>query len=802
MVDVPPLTRTPDTDRAGGSSGAAHRKSSVAARTVLKPRQRYAILSFLIWMICAWFLATEVIAWRDDAALLQADRQSQQTIEDMTMGIRRSLAVFHGIPAVLGRDADVRSALERFASNASLTSLSRSERQALWERDPGLKTLDQLLAGTVEDIHAFSVIWVMNIHGECVAASNAAGAETFVGTSYLDRQYFQEALNGKLGHQYAVGRNTNVPGLFFSAPVTVNGRVIGAVATKIDLSYLLSWVNQDRAFISDNYGVIVLAQDKRLEMSALPNAAVESLTPAERMNRYRQSDFLKFDVSEWPDPRYPTVKKIAGYVAPVLMRTVDIADEDLSVTIMRPVPPIAEAARERIGLFLIFTAVVAAAIVCVLFSIAVQHNQNLTKAEQGSRELAEDLKRRIDERARIEEIRQASEIRLRAITDSLVECVVVVDHVGQVVFANRSARLLFNVPTTVEGMALDDLLRPKIDGTAVAFADSPWQKVLENKKPIGNDNAEFILSSERVTAVAYACVPMEDDERSRCVVISFRDISALKQAQREALQSARLISIGELAAGIAHEINTPAQYISDNLRYIDDGLKSLCSLLTTGRAPSDTAAVTDGKAEVVTESELADLLVEMPQAVAESREGVAQIARIVLSMREFSHPGSSSRTATDLNRSIENILTVSHNAWKHSAEVERDLDPLLPQVTCHAGEINQVFLNLILNAAQAIETSGKKGPGKITITTRQDGDYVEILVADSGAGVPMAIRDRIFDPFFTTKPVGKGTGQGLAICRDVVVVKHGGTLTVGGVEGEGAVFVVRLPIEGTGTSQV
>jgi len=165
-------------------------------------------------------------------------------------------------------------------------------------------------------------------------------------------------------------------------------------------------------------------------------------------------------------------------------------------------------------------------------------------------------------------------------------------------------------------------------------------------------------------------------------------------------------------------------------------------------------------------------------------------------MKEFSHPGTSGKTATDINRALENTLTVTRNTWKHFAEIERAFDPGLPPVSCHTGEMNQVFLNLIVNAAQALETSGKPLPGRISIATRVDGNWVEIRVSDSGNGVPKAIREHIFDPFFTTKAVGKGTGQGLAICRDVVVSKHGGSIEVGGEEGAGAVFTVRLPVDG------
>jgi len=278
-------------------------------------------------------------------------------------------------------------------------------------------------------------------------------------------------------------------------------------------------------------------------------------------------------------------------------------------------------------------------------------------------------------------------------------------------------------------------------------------------------------------------------------------LSEKRRAEREAMQMARLASVGQLAAGIAHEINTPVQYIGDNLQYIDRGVAKLTAVvdaaipLAAEAAGSEAASRFD---EAVAAARLTKLMGELPAAVSESLDGVAHISRIVMSMKDFSHPGTTHKTTTDLNRALESTLTVSRNAWKHAAEVVCALDPELPAVVCHAGEINQVFLNLTLNAAQAIEASGKPLPGRIDISTRRDGDWVEIVFADSGTGVPAALRQQIFEPFFTTKPVGKGTGQGLAICRDVIVRRHGGTLEVGGAEGEGAVFALRLPIGGGG----
>jgi len=416
-----------------------------------------------------------------------------------------------------------------------------------------------------------------------------------------------------------------------------------------------------------------------------------------------------------------------------------------------------------------------------------------------------ELVRAVEVRTRTEAALRASRERMKGITDSLVEGVVVADRHGQLVFANPSARSLleFGEITDIEGYPLDSFMRLDSADGIVDFTQSPFRKVLDGEAIPTDNDARFVLASGRTLPVAYSCAPLSDDEIGRGVILSFRDIGVLKLAQHETMQSARLASIGQLAAGIAHEINTPIQYIGDNLRYLDGALSKLRSVVEAGRDLAAQAAATPDLAEAAgrfeetaTRVKVSRLLTELPDAVAESLDGVGQIGRIVLSMKEFSHPGTSAKTATDINRALESTLTVCRNNWKHVAEIERDFDTSLPPVNCHAGEINQVFLNLILNAAQAIESAGKPLPGTITISTRRDGDWVEIRVADSGTGIPPAIRDRLFDPFFTTKPVGKGTGQGLAICRDVVTVKHGGTIEAGGEPGHGAVFTIRLPLVG------
>ncbi len=270
------------------------------------------------------------------------------------------------------------------------------------------------------------------------------------------------------------------------------------------------------------------------------------------------------------------------------------------------------------------------------------------------------------------------------------------------------------------------------------------------------------------------------------------DVTALVDAQREALQSSRLASVGQLAAGIAHEINTPIQYVGDNLRFFDTSIKGVADALKAVDAAL--AEAPEAKARVDAILEAADipyLMEELPAAARQSLDGVEHVATIVRSMKEFSHPGSTAKVMTDLNRAVDSTLIVTTNEWKHTARIEKDLDPDLPKILCLPADVNQVLLNLIVNASHALE--GRDQPGVIRISTRSLADAVEIRIADNGPGVPETLRERVFDPFFTTKPVGKGTGQGLAIAMDVVVNKHGGRLSLEETEGGGATFVVRLP---------
>lgn len=287
----------------------------------------------------------------------------------------------------------------------------------------------------------------------------------------------------------------------------------------------------------------------------------------------------------------------------------------------------------------------------------------------------------------------------------------------------------------------------------------------------------------------------------------FRDIENRKRCESQLVQAQKMESIGQLAAGIAHEINTPTQFVGDNTRFLGDVFRDLTPLLSHCRglceADLEDESLGQSVAELIAlakEADLDYLISEIPQAIAQSLEGVERVAKIVRSMKEFSHPKGETKQAVDLNRALESTLTVCRNEWKYVADVVTDFDPELPLVACIPGECNQVFLNLIINAAHAIgDTLGEKPDktGNIFVSTRRDGDWVEIRIGDNGSGIPEAYRSRIFDPFFTTKEVGRGTGQGLAIAHGVITKKHSGTIGFETEVGKGTTFIIRLPVSGS-----
>lgn len=273
--------------------------------------------------------------------------------------------------------------------------------------------------------------------------------------------------------------------------------------------------------------------------------------------------------------------------------------------------------------------------------------------------------------------------------------------------------------------------------------------------------------------------------------------------QVQLLNANKLESVGQLASGIAHEINTPVQFVASNISFLQDSFEEIINYinkcerifnnLTEIIEKDSKESILDAKNEL----DLEFLNAEIPNAIEQSKEGLQRVTSIVQAMKSFSHPGGQEKMENDINQLIDTTITVSRNEWKYVAKIKTEYDKNLSPLWCHINSISQVILNMIVNAAHAIEAKLGKNPtgekGLITLTTKQYDDHIEIKIADTGSGIPKTIQNKIFDPFFTTKDVGRGTGQGLAIAYDVICIKHNGSIEFETQEGSGTTFILKIP---------
>ncbi|MFZ3215768.1 MAG: ATP-binding protein [Candidatus Acidiferrales bacterium] len=406
-----------------------------------------------------------------------------------------------------------------------------------------------------------------------------------------------------------------------------------------------------------------------------------------------------------------------------------------------------------------------------------------------------------------EEERERLGKELVLILDSTSEGIYGVNLSDSITFMNRSAARTLGVSREEaigkNSHALFHHTRP--DDTPYPESECPLTRLLRTGKRDSIDLEHFCKADGSHFAVSYSAVPMFEGTRVTGAVISFTDISGRRQMEVELRHAQKLEAVGGLAAGIAHEINTPIQFIGDNTRFVQGSFHESLEMIAkydqiyhqarNGMVRPELLRELDSISQKI---EWSFLVTEIPKALDQMLDGVNRVATIVRAMKDFSHVDrSADKAPADLNKAIESTLIVSRNETKYVADVETDLGDL-PPVLCHLGDLNQVFLNLFVNAAHAIgdvmKVTGNKG--RIVVTTRQEGDYVLVTVQDTGTGIPEKVRGKIFDPFFTTKEVGKGTGQGLALARAIVVEKHGGTLTFETEMGKGTTFRVRLPMNG------
>ncbi len=394
------------------------------------------------------------------------------------------------------------------------------------------------------------------------------------------------------------------------------------------------------------------------------------------------------------------------------------------------------------------------------------------------------------------------------IIDSIPDFIALIDKDHTIIRLNMSMAKAFGMhPREIVGRKCFELCHK----SGKIPKDCPHKKLLKD----GKIHSHEIFEKNLGGYIEVITTPYLDPDGSLIGSVHVvRNINKRKTAENEKnqvmvqlLSAQKLEAVGRLAAGIAHEINTPTQYVASNLDFFREAFEDISCLFEVFEKVAEEAEREGFSQESIKEMrkalEEADwdyLREEVPKAVEQAQEGVARVTKIVRAMKDFSHPGSKEKALQDINKIIETTVTIAKNEWKYSSDVVLHLLKELPPVPCLSDEIGQVILNLLVNAAQAISEKLGRNPegvkGKITITTREKDNHAAIVIEDTGTGIPEEIRDKIFEPFFTTKEVGKGTGQGLSIARDIIVKKHGGTIEVDSTPGEGTRFRITLPIAG------
>ncbi len=443
-----------------------------------------------------------------------------------------------------------------------------------------------------------------------------------------------------------------------------------------------------------------------------------------------------------------------------------------------------------------------AAVVAVILGSGLWTQRNARRLREGQAQ----LKAKTEELALRDAQTARAEVQYRNLFESVPVAIIVSRLDGTLIDINKAGIVLFGYSSREEAMAVN------MRSVYVNPAERD-RRIAASQSDTSHRQGEHLMrrkDGSKFPALTQTQIIRDSSGQPSHIEGFVTDISEYKRLEedRRAMEqeqrlSQRLSSVGSLAAGIAHEINTPMQFVSDSVYFLKTAVgelnvlwPELAELSSGSRFGKDSSRTIERIEAALSTIGVDQLVIDANESAERALDGIRRVTKIIRAMREFAHPDNGEHTQVDINNAIETTLTVCKNVYKEVATVETDYGPL-PSVTCQYGEINQVFLNIIVNAAHAIEArKSQETKGLIRIATAVEDGFAVIRITDNGTGIPESVKSRIFDPFFTTKEVGKGTGQGLAIVQSVIVDRHRGRISVDSEVGKGTTFILRLPIEG------
>ncbi|CAK0769293.1 two-component system, NarL family, sensor histidine kinase EvgS [Gammaproteobacteria bacterium] len=746
----------------GNQSGQVMNKLITSSKSLVLP-QHWLWLSGLFaiaWLVVSLWIASTYHHSVYLSYLTKENENAEELADNLVRHINRSLSYLHGIPIMLSREETILKTLASFGPEVTLSKLSRQERQNLWSSDPALLALNIFLAIGNKNLGT-DLLFVINAAGDCIASSNFDQETSLVGFNFVDREYFQDAQRGKTSRQYAVGRATNIPGLFFSSPVMIDGRFVGLVVTKMDITELRFWVEQAESFVVDNRGIIINAHDRSIEMMAIPNATIYQLSEEARMRRYKRKDFENISIKSWKHETSFEVLNIGENSQPSLLVSRHEPLGEVDVYVAQPLPYLARFDLERwglaallfiIGFFLLLTVII------------------LLRHLRFSRLNQEELTRQKNYLANARNM-------LQLVLDSIPVRVFWKDRDLNYLGANRLFAHDAGVKSPEELVGKNDHDLPWAVQAELYRQDD--RQVIKTETPKLNFEEDQTTAQGELVCIETSKVPLRNAENRIVGVLgTYQEISERKRISADLLQAKEAAESANRAkslflANMSHEIRTPMNGVLgmielllnnpltlEQRRYAEMAFRSADSLLNIINDILDFSRIEAGKLEL----DIADFNIQkLAQEVIDMFSTQASIQEV--SLRYEIVPGTQTAVCGDSGRMRQILTNLIGNAIKFTKN---------GTVTLHMETLPQYGDHYVKNKT-----------------------YLRISVIDTGIGISPRALPKLFHAFqqadgSTTRKFG-GSGLGLVICRELAQLM-GGDITVQSELGKGSTFTLTLPL--------